>query len=83
MDVVRSGLGKQGFIYPGRAGPWNTLHCFHVERMDGVEKEVEIKVELRKTISHGYTLSKMISSNLREDIFQNMKKRQKEEQGRK
>ncbi len=43
MDVVRSGLGKQGFIYPGRAWPWNTLHCFHVERMDGVEKEVENK----------------------------------------
>lgn len=31
MDVVWSGLGKQGFIYFGQAWPWNTLHCFHVE----------------------------------------------------
>lgn len=39
-----------------------------------LKRRWRIKVELRKTISHGYTLAKMISSNLWEDIFQNMKK---------
>lgn len=43
VDVVCGGLGKLRFIYAGQAWPWNTLHCFHVERTDGVGKEEEKK----------------------------------------